>query len=80
MNKTKSIAFACLLAMSLSGCATILGGPISEQQTRKPRKNQRKREIRVGFFAMDIILGVVPLFVDLATGAIYKQPRHNGGG
>ena len=78
MNKTKSLAFALLLAMSMSGCATILGGPISETQTRKPRPNQRKRDIRVGFFAMDILLGVVPLFVDMATGAIYKPPKNVG--
>ena len=78
MNKTKSFAFACLLAMSLSGCATILGGPITEQQTRKPHKNQRKRDMRVGFFALDIVFGIVPLFVDMATGAIYKPPKHIG--
>jgi len=78
MNRTKSLAFACLLAMSLSGCATILGGPITEQQTRKPHKNQRKRDMRVCFFAMDIIFGIVPLFVDMATGAIYKPPKHIG--
>jgi len=76
MKRTKSLAFAVLLAMSMSGCATILGGPISHQQSRKPYKNQRKRDIRVGFFAMDILLGVVPLFVDMYTGAIYKPPRH----
>ena len=78
MNRTKSFAFACLVAMSMSGCATILGGPISQQQTRKPHPNQRKRDMRVGFFAMDIVCGVVPLFVDMATGAIYKQPKHIG--
>jgi uncharacterized protein YceK len=78
MNKTKSLAFALLVAMSMSGCATILGGPISDQQTRKPRSNQRKRDMRVGYFALDIICGVVPLFVDMATGAIYKPPRNSG--
>jgi hypothetical protein len=78
MNKTKSFAFACLVAMSMSGCATILGGPISEAQTRKPHPNQRKRDMRVGFFALDIICGVVPLFVDMATGAIYKPSLHMG--
>jgi hypothetical protein len=78
MNRTKSLAFACLVAMCMSGCATILGGPIAEQQTRKPRPNQRKRDMRVGFFAMDIICGVVPLFVDMATGAIYKPPHNYG--
>jgi hypothetical protein len=78
MRRIKSLAFACLVAMTMSGCATILGGPISQQQSRKPHKNQRKRDIRVGFFAMDIVLGVIPLVVDMATGAIYKPPKHVG--
>ncbi|WP_026463404.1 hypothetical protein [Adhaeribacter aquaticus] len=78
MKSIQALVYTCILSISLSGCATILGGPITTKQIRKPHPGQPKRDMRPGFVALDLITGVVPLFVDLATGAIYKPPKHRG--
>jgi hypothetical protein len=60
--------FIFLLAASLSGCATILGG----RHTPRPQENEPKRKIRWGFFCADLIFFAPGLAVDFATGSIYR--------
>ena len=54
----------------MSSCATILGGPITNQQKMKPMF--RHREIRTGALIADILLFWPGAIVDFATGAIYR--------
>jgi hypothetical protein len=61
-----------LLALQLTSCATILGGPKTEHQ-KAQQKGQVKKEIQVGFLIADILCGVIPVVVDFATGMIYKK-------
>ena len=67
----------CLLVatffLSTTGCATILGGPITASQKTKPRSGEQQRSVRVGWLIADIILFAPGLIVDFATGAIYKK-------
>lgn len=68
------IGLLCLsLLFSTTGCATILGGPISSSQKTKPAPGQQQRDVRVGWLIADIILFAPGLIVDFATGAIYKR-------
>lgn len=68
------IGLLCLsLLFSTTGCATILGGPISSSQKTKPAPGQQQRDVRVGLLIADIILFAPGLIVDFATGAIYKR-------
>jgi len=71
-NSIKKIALGLILCLLLNNCATILGGRIATSQKTKPRRGQAKRQIQVGYFIADIICCVVPLAIDLGTGAIYK--------
>lgn len=61
-----------LLSLSMSSCATIFGGPVSEYQRTKPAAGQPQRSVRVGALIADIVLFLPSLIVDFATGAIYK--------
>lgn len=63
--------------LSMSSCATLLGGPISEHQTRRPKPGEQQREIRVIALIADLLLFAPGTIVDFATGAIYKpkEPR-----
>lgn len=67
----KKICLLVLLALLFSGCATILGGQVSECQRTKPLPGKPSREIRVGYLILDLIFSPVWI-VDFATGAIYK--------
>ncbi len=68
------IGLLCLsLLFSATGCATILGGPISSSQKTKPAPGQQQRDVRVGWLIADILLFAPGLIVDFATGAIYKR-------
>jgi hypothetical protein len=60
------------LAVLLTGCATILGGPRTSYQVTKPREGEPQRQVRVGALIADIILFWPGAIVDFATGAIYK--------
>ncbi len=57
----------------LMSCATILGGPITASQKRKPGDGESQRKVRVGWLIADIILFLPGTIVDFATGAIYKK-------
>jgi len=72
MKRFLKLSVVCLLAFSLSNCATILGGPVSQSQKTKPLPGQQQRQIKVGWFIADFVLFLPGLAVDFATGAIYK--------
>jgi hypothetical protein len=58
---------------SMSSCATVFGGRVTQYQKIKPRGGQ-KREVRTGALIADILLFWPGTIVDFATGAIYR-PR-----
>lgn len=58
--------------MSMTSCATLFGGQVSECQRTKPAAGQPQREVRVGALVADILLFAPSAIVDFATGAIYK--------
>lgn len=71
MKKTSfRIIVAIIILVSMNSCATILGGPITNQQKMKPMS--RHREIRTGALIADILLFWPGAIVDFATGAIYR--------
>jgi hypothetical protein len=65
------VAFG-LLIVSMSSCATIFGGPVSEFQRTKPAAGEPARQVRAGALIADIVLFFPAAIVDFATGAIYK--------
>lgn len=75
MKKIFKTTIVCCLAISMTGCATILGGPVSTYQKTKPAPGQPQRNVRVGFLIADIILFLPGTIVDFATGAIYKPKQ-----
>ncbi len=60
------------LAINLSSCATIFGGPVDKCQMSKPKDGETQRHIRTGALVADILLFAPGLIVDFATGAIYR--------
>jgi|LakMenEpi03Aug12_release.lakeMendotaPanAssembly.Ray.scaffolds.fasta_scaffold862791_2 hypothetical protein len=58
---------------SMSSCATVFGGRVTQYQKRKPMGGQH-RQVRTGALIADILLFWPGTIVDFATGAIYK-PR-----
>ena len=75
MKKLRQLTAFGLIATSLSSCATILGGPVTDYQRTKPLPGQPQREVRVGVLFADLLLvGILGAGIDFATGAIYK-PR-----
>jgi len=68
----RKIILASLLTLSLSSCATIFGGRVTECQKIKPHTGQPQRSVRVWPLIADIIFFFPSAAVDFATGAIYK--------
>ncbi|WP_420147365.1 hypothetical protein [Spirosoma sp.] len=66
---------AVTLSGSLSSCATVFGGRITEAQKRKPLPGEQQRQVRAGALIADILLFWPGTIVDFATGAIYKPQR-----
>ena len=64
-----------LLLCVMSSCATVFGGKVTTAQKTKPKEGEPKRKMRGGYVAADILCGVIPLGVDLWTGAIYKKDK-----
>jgi hypothetical protein len=62
---------------SLSSCATLFGGSVTQAQRTPPKAGEPTRPIRVVALIADIVLFWPSLIVDFATGAIYK-PGGNG--
>lgn len=72
MTKMKKILVLSLLTISLSSCATLFGGKVTEHQKTKPASGEPARQVRVVPLIADIVLFWPALIVDFATGAIYK--------
>jgi hypothetical protein len=77
----KKIFIQCLVALvlasSLSSCATVFGGKITQAQRTPPKAGEPKRAVRAVPLIADIVLFWPGLVVDFITGAIYK-PEGNG--
>lgn len=80
MKKLKKVTLFALAALtlssSLSSCATVFGGRVSDHQKRKPMPGEPQRQLRVGAFIADLVLFWPGLAIDFATGAIYKPERN----
>lgn len=64
---------AIVLAVStMTSCATVFGGKVSECQKTKPGAGEPSRQVRVGALIANILLFTPGLIVDFATGAAYK--------
>jgi hypothetical protein len=61
-----------LIVATLSSCATVLGGQVSQCQRTRPAAGQPTREIRAVALIADVLLFWPGAVVDFATGAIYK--------
>lgn len=72
MKRLHNSVLVLCLAVSMTGCATVFGGKVTEYQKTKPGPGEPQREIRVGALIADIILFWPGAIVDFATGAIYK--------
>ncbi len=70
----KNIILVSVVALVMTSCATVFGGPVSAYQKTKPAPGQQQRDIRVVALVADIILFWPGAVIDFATGAIYK-PR-----
>ncbi|QMW04887.1 hypothetical protein [Spirosoma foliorum] len=77
LKKITALALATLtLSGSLTSCATVFGGRITEHQKRKPLPGEIQREVRVGALIADVLLFWPGAVIDFATGAIYKPQRN----
>ena len=75
MKTFKHICLVMVACATLSSCATVFGGKVTEYQKTKPAAGQPQREIRVGALVADVLLFWPGALIDFATGAIYKpQP------
>lgn len=72
MKKIVKAAFIMLVTVSMSSCATVFGGKVTQYQKTKPAPGQPQREVRVGALIADILLFWPGAAIDFATGAIYK--------
>lgn len=72
MKKNLLIAAMAFIMLSMSSCATVLGGKVSDYQRTKPAKGQPSRPIRAVALIADVILFWPGAVIDFATGAIYK--------
>jgi hypothetical protein len=76
MKKLFRIFAVILVALSVTSCATVFGGKITQYQKTKPAPGAPQRQVRVGALVADILLFWPGTIVDFATGAIYKpQPK-----
>lgn len=73
MKNLKSLFPVIAIALSLTSCATILGGKTTAYQKTKPANGQPKRQVRVGYLVADAVLsGPLGVAIDFVTGAVYK--------
>lgn len=77
----KKIFTKCLIALtivsSLSSCATIFGGKITQAQRTPPLVGEPRRAVRPVPLILDVVFFWPGLVVDFITGAIYR-PEGNG--
>lgn len=72
MKKASNLLLIVVLLASMSSCATVFGGKVSDYQKTKPNDGETQRDVRVGALIADILLFWPGTIVDFATGAIYK--------
>jgi len=78
MKKTFTNCLVAITIMaSLSSCATVFGGKVTQAQRTPPKTGEPKRAVRAVPLIADIVLFWPGLVVDFITGAIYK-PEGNG--
>jgi UPF0716 family protein affecting phage T7 exclusion len=71
-KKIFNVIAMVVIAATLSSCATVFGGRVSDCQRTKPAAGEPARAIRGGALVADILLFWPGVIVDFATGAIYK--------
>lgn len=70
----RKLTFVLCISTALllnTSCATILEGQRTEYQKTKPKKGEPKRQIRLGYFWLELLFCEPCLLIDWATGAIY---------
>ncbi len=72
MKKIIKLLTVCIIAGTLSNCATVFGGQTTTYQRTKPAAGQPQRRIRGVALVCDIVLFWPGAVVDFATGAIYR--------
>ena len=72
MKKIAKLLSVLMIAITLSSCATVFGGKITDYQKTKPAAGQPQRSVRVAALICDIFLFWPGAVIDFATGAIYK--------
>lgn len=72
MKKVTKLVAIGIIALTMTNCATVFGGKVTEYQKTKPQPGEPQREVRVGALVADILLFWPGAIVDFATGAIYK--------
>lgn len=78
MKKKILNALAILtIAATLSSCATVFGGRVTDCQRTRPFAGQPSREIRGAALVADILLFWPGAVIDFATGAIYRPCNNN---
>ncbi len=75
MKKVIKTSAVLALTISMTSCATLFGGKVTEYQKTRPAAGEPQREIRVGALVADVLLFWPSLAVDFATGAIYKPQQ-----
>ncbi|RDC63554.1 hypothetical protein [Adhaeribacter pallidiroseus] len=75
MKKVIKTSAVFALTVSMSSCATLFGGRVTDYQKTRPAAGEPQREIRVGALVADVLLFWPSLAVDFATGAIYKPQQ-----
>lgn len=68
----KKVIVLISAAVMLQSCATVLNGKRTECQ-KLQKKNEVNRQINMGWVAVDILCGIIPLFIDFKTGALYEK-------
>ena len=61
-----------VVVSSLTSCASVFGGKVSDCQRTKPVAGLPSRKVRVVPLIANILLFPPALIVDFTTGAIYK--------
>lgn len=72
MKKVTKLVAIGIISLTMTNCATVFGGKVTDYQKTKPEAGEKQREVRVGALVADILLFWPGAIVDFATGAIYK--------
>lgn len=72
------IILILVIAMSMTSCATILGGQKTDHQRHPAQCGEPRRQLRTGMIIADLLLFPPGLIIDFATRKIYKpHPNSN---